>query len=313
MNIDLPYQSEWFEYYDKLGIDRYYLYYHEKEGSFYDLESHLSYFPKEKVRIQRIPLKPEYNPNQLWIDYPFSIEEDYILHVDSDEFLYLQKMNLRQFISKFPNVHYFSFLWYMCPSFSTSHASLNEILEDRTLPKYFVNYYKSMALRSHISFMGNNSHDFMIQKPVNRLLFSNDCFIIHFSYRNLYDGYYKTYFQHIKNHEDTHLNKVDFINHDVKEITCNKIPSRIITYLGEIENKNTHVYIPLHLPIQSRTNLELLESFEEHKEKFELFVKRFHYMRSLHLFVSLHISNKFIKKTIIDYSKYIRFTIPFPE
>ncbi len=308
MNIDLPYQSEWFEYYDKLGVNHFYIYYHD--STFYDLESTLTYYPKSKVVLQKIESGAIKNPNELWIEFPFTIQDDYILHVDSDEYLYLQNMKLAQFVQKFPDFQYYSFLWYMCPSHKRVHHSLQEILDDKSLHKYFALYYKSMALRSHVEFLRDNSHDFLIKKSVQKRTFSNDFFIIYFSYRNQYDCYYKTFHQRILNHVD---GKEDFIHPEKKLWELKEIPSRVLTYIGEFQNRNPKVYLPIHLHLSSTTNLPLLYSFEKDETKIQRFIERVEYLEKLYLFQNLWIQHKHIKRTIIDFAKSTPYIITFPS
>jgi hypothetical protein len=166
-----------------------------------------------------------------------------------------------------------------------------------------------MALRSHVEFLRDNSHDFLIKKRVQKHTFSNDFFIIHFSYRNQYDCYYKTFHQRILNHQDA---KEDFIHPEKRIWEIKEIPSRILTYIGEFQNRNPKVYLPIHLRLSSTTNLPLLYSFEKDETKIQSFMNRVEYLEKLSLFRNLWIQHKHIKRTIIDYAKNIHHTITFP-
>ena len=99
--------SQWFEYYDCIGINHYYLYY--VDNTFYNLEELLNYFPKNKVIIKEVTLNSISNSNDLFYDTPFIIKEDYILHIDSDEFLYLNHKNIKTFLQEYKNIDAFYF------------------------------------------------------------------------------------------------------------------------------------------------------------------------------------------------------------
>ncbi len=77
MTIDLPYYSQWLEYYDNLGFDKFYLYYIDDIFE-ENLEKILSYYPNEKITIVKINKNNIY-PDDVFKKIKFDIKEEYVL------------------------------------------------------------------------------------------------------------------------------------------------------------------------------------------------------------------------------------------
>lgn len=268
MSIDVPYLAEWFEYYDKLGITHYYLYY--IDAFYINLEKALTYFPKDKVTIRLFSQNCIQDLNTIHRVYPYKIEEDFVLHVDSDEFLYLGKgVSLPQFIEAHNEIDYFYFQWLMAPSKQEFIECLNDILKDSTSPKYLLSMTKSMARTSKITF-SNDTHSFDYNPQTTKTLRTSptETFIIHFSYRGLYDCYNKLYHQRLLNHQPNNF----LTSPTIRSMYYHDIPSRVACFLGEVDNANPKINTQLDLGIQSRTNVELLKLFEY--KQLDTFIKR---------------------------------------
>ncbi len=279
MNIDLPYMSIWFEYYIALGVKHFYLYY--VDNIFFELENILNYFPKEKVSIQNIKLDSIQDSNSVFFDYPFVIKEEYILHIDSDEYLYLNNENLYTFLEKNKNVDAFYFYWYMCPSNELIINNFNQILQNKSSKKYIIHTYKILAKNKNIQFIKGYTHDvtFLNNRNVIKKYMDTPYFLIHFSYRGIQDCYYKYIYQNLINHKDVHLHLAKFkiCDKNIQTIRVNELPSRVLVFLGELNNKNNDFQINITLPITQKSQYELydlIDKEENNKNTKLLFINR---------------------------------------
>ena len=301
MNIDLPYMSQWFEYYHFLGIDFFYLYY--VDNTFYKLEELLDYFPKNKVIIKEVKLENITNSNDLFYDIPFCIKEDYILHIDSDEFLYLDHKNIKIFLQENKIYDAFYFYWYMCPSNKIELQSLNEILKDKSNKKYFIKNYKILFKNKDFTYIKGYSHDVtFLQNNVRKKYMENPYFLIHFSYRGIYDCYYKYSYQKLLNHNDKDT-KINIINQNIKSLYIHQLPSRILVYLGEINNKNQNIEINIILPIISKNQFHLYTLFENDTINRDLFIKNIKILEKYQIYKDIIITNPNIKNHIKNISQ----------
>jgi hypothetical protein len=313
INIDLPYMSIWFEYYDNLGIDHYYLYY--IDNTFFNIEELLNYFPKNKVTIKRI--KENNNPNNVFYDDPFTIKEEYILHIDSDEYLYLNNKNIKTFLEDYKNIDAFYFYWYMCPSNNMIIHNFNEILENKNSKKYFIKNYKILFKNKDFTYIKGNSHDvtFLNNLKIIKKNMENPYFLIHFSYRGIYDCYYKYTYQKLLNHTDKD-SKINIINQNIKNCYLSQLPSRILVYLGEINNKNEDIQLNIQLNIKEKSQLNLYDLIDNlykiNKRDKELFINRIQYLLSLEIYKNIIIINPNIKNHIKNISQNMYIQIKFP-
>ncbi len=312
MNIDLPYQSQWFEYYNYLGVKHFYLYY--IDHTFLDLENILSYYPKEKITLKKVLLSSIQDSNNIFADDPFDIKEDYILHIDSDEYLYLNGLRFNSFLEKNQNIDIFYFCWYMCPSSNLMINNMNDILKSNS-KKYFIKTYKALTRNKNIKFIRGYTHDFhFTNNNMKRAFMENPFFLIHFSYRGIYDSYYKFIFQQLPNHNDLNLveNKMNILNKNINGININKLPSRISVFLGEVCNQNQDIQINIILPIFQKSQINIYKLFDQNnKEIFELYVKRIQQLLKLQLFKDIILPNMNIKNHIriqsLQYNRNIIF------
>ena len=161
MTSDIPYLPEWFEYYYRLGIDHFYLYYVDKR---YINVEHACQPHIGKNYTIRLVNPRNRDINLVLRDIPYSIKEDYCIHVDSDEFLWLNGMTLSQFVERYNTYNSFTFPWLMCPNRHAYSECLDDILKDSENPKYFVPMTKMMARTDCIQF-GNDCHSFVSRQP----------------------------------------------------------------------------------------------------------------------------------------------------
>ncbi len=316
MNIDLPYMSQWFEYYSNLGIKHFYLYY--IDNIFFEVESILHYFPKEKVSIKNINLDSIQDSNSVFYDYPFTIKEDYILHIDSDEYLYLNNENISIFLEKNKNVDAFYFYWYMCPSSQLKINNFNEVLQNKNSKKYIIRTYKILAKNKNIQFIKGYTHDvtFLNHQNIVKKYMENPYFLIHFSYRGIQDCYYKCMYQNLINHKDDYLNlaKLKICDKNIQNIKVNELPSRVLVFLGEINNKNNDFQTNIILPIFQKSQYELYDLFDKDKNNNKLlFIKRVEEINKLHLYKNVMLTNGNVKNYIKNISLHNYTIIHFSQ
>ncbi len=274
MTIDLPYYSQWLEYYDKLGFDYFYLYYIDDYFE-ENLEKVLTYYPKDKIQIIKVDKNKVY-PNAVFKKILLDIKEEYVINVDSDEFLYLGGMNVKDFLKKFKNFNYFRFNWLMAPSLNEKNNSLNDILYDKKSPKYFLAEYKSLSKTKFINFKNTRTpHDFIIKqmfkKNIKKLIslklnkniqnVNKKFFIIHFCYRDMLDCFYKQLSQTLFLVKDKTINY--FFN---DTITFKSMPKRFLVYFSEIINNNPKINnININFNLTSTIDNNYLLNILKHK------------------------------------------------
>ncbi len=315
MNIDLPYQSQWFEYYIHLGISHFYLYYVDR--TFLDIEHIVHHYPTNKISLKKIDLNLIQDSNNLFFDDPFQIKEDYILHIDSDEYLYLNNQRLSDFIKIHPNIDAFYFYWYMCPSPKLYLYNMNEVLQDTFAKKYIIKMYKVLAKNKNIAFLPGNTHDFHFvnYQPIKKYM-ENPYFLIHFSYRGICDSYYKYIYQDLPNHRDKILaeKKMNILQPSITSIFMNELPSRVAVYLAEISNRNPHIQLNITLPIREKSQINLYDLFhkgEKEKEEFDLYCKRMDQLSKQNLYRNLFLQDRNVKTYIRNQTSYIRTLLIF--
>ena len=259
MEIDIPYYSEWLEYYDKLGVDSFYLIIYDRKNL--DLKNLLKYYPEHKIKgisyINHNQFKNN-NANLVLKMNLFNITDDYLLNVDSDEFLYLDGLNIKDFISKYNDFNYFRFNWLMVPSKNDYNESLNEIFNNPSQKKYFLTQYKSMIKRSEIKKYSITPHDFECDsKLIKEFKEFNKFYIIHFSFRGKCDAYLKLKNQLLGDSTETNIkNILDYS----KELKGFQIPDRFLVFIGETINKNENVNISYNLNLDSKTDLDFIKN-----------------------------------------------------
>lgn len=297
--IDLPFYSEWLEYYDKLGVDHFYLYYVDE--AYIPLDTVASYYPRTKITIKHVTAR---NPDHLdnFIDLN-AITEDVILHIDADEFLFLKNKTIKEFLNEKGQYNAFRFPWIQCISQKLFHSSLNEILDDPSSLCYLPNIYKSAANRNLITGF-RNSHEFELTEtevPIN-LFFDPEYFIIHFRYRgylDLYNKFLHTNLTHDRRPGDTRL-----IDPEARECRLSELSMRILLYIIEVQyvkyilRKNTH--IQQRLDISSTTDISLLRTYSY--PRLDIFISRIDILSHKPIFdfnaSDLSISRLFVKQSV---------------
>jgi hypothetical protein len=306
MTIDLAYYSEWLEYYDNLGVDFFYLIYVDK--IFEDLNKILTYYPKNKIKIEY--LNADINANKAFLHVDFDIKEDFILHVDSDEFLYLQGLTLPEFLKKYDGYNSYKFNWLMAPSNKKYNECLCDILCDKESPKYFVSTYKSLAKKKDINKLSNDPHNFSFKNnDVIEFKKFNIFFIIHFSFRGMYDAYLKPKHQKIMDYLDEKMtNLCDF---SINKILFRNLPQRFIIYDGEISHKQKIIEnFDVELNIKSKSNINYLNKLIDFDE-YIIFENKFMIFNKMNLFKDLVLTDG-PKVEIMEYCiKYNNLTIDF--
>jgi hypothetical protein len=281
MEIDIPYYSEWFEYYDKLDIDSFYIIIHDVKN--FDLKNILKYYPEKKIKsIVYMDAYKHHSANDSLFCKSFTITDDYLLNIDSDEFLYLKGMNIKQFILSNSQYNYFKFNWLMVPSFYNYSNSLSELFNNNE-KKYFLNQYKSMIKIKDFNGYTLTPHDFIIPKPEQSKikLYSNfnNFFIIHFTFRGKYDAYLKLKYQFLMNKTPENLNYNNSIfDPKIKLLLGKDIPERFIIYIGEIFNKNENIKINDLLNLESKTEIDYLNKLIDKNEYDEFCVKLYKFL-----------------------------------
>ena len=332
MTMDLPYMAQWFEYYLKMGISKFYLYYIDQEDRFYDLERVPGFLLDERVVvIQKVEQASIENNNDIFWMRPFEIQETFLLHIDSDEFLYVRGLKLSEFVERFPGVDCYYFSWLMCPSPRRYVESMQSILYDRLAPQYLIaEGRKAMGRVEKIRFAQLDTHRFDI-KPgygyerdfVKKIMDfeggegegEGGCCLLHFSYRGIYDCYLKWRHQKMKTHQDDHIRASGgdaFLNREIRTFPLHEIPTRILCYLAEISNRNPKRRFAWNLGVEAVTDLELLQTlFQRDTQRETIFVARIEALLRMNLFKNLLLPPHGIKNYIKNISLYSNPSITF--
>ncbi len=193
---------------------------------------------------------------------------DFVLHIDSDEFLYLgkgntvhefiRKVNLKYTTNGSPVPNYFFFRWLMVPSRECYVEDYVKTLSDQRNPKYFVNHGKSMASTKYIDWKKTHCHHFyfLASEKSKKVVFDSNkedvlvedicetTFLIHFSYRGIYDCLNKMRFQCLNERMTNNYFKKEMIfnifDRNIHNFRSDLFHHRIIVYLGEL-NCSEHV------------------------------------------------------------------------
>ena len=285
MTIDLPYYAEWLEHHDKLGVERFYLFYADDVHA--PLRDLLGYFPSDKISIARIPkAASEFDFTRF---LPSSAPGEYTLHIDSDEMLILpQGEMIGAFIERTGSHDLYRFPWVMTPWTGVAKASLRE--QSASVPSYRVTQHKSM-IRSELIAGCGDMHDFDF-RAAPRSLFRNDAvYIQHFAARGLVDVYLRCRDQALrKNHPGDPGKLSRFLEPSLQEIRLGDIPKRLLATLGEIQCCNPrHVsFIPSNGA--SVTNHDLLAKLLSSGEM-EVFTGRWNDLLKADLFAGFSIKD----------------------
>lgn len=187
---ETPFLNEFLTYYSWLGIDHFYLVNTEIENRSV-IESAIDSSYRERVRLIDKHQEDSLNESQNRA-LPF-VKETFLLHLDMDEYLYLNGMTLRQFLiaegwdeKSMGSVECF-FNWVMSPLCDQRYAtSIKSILQKN----YFFNSAqgKSLALTRDVKKINRHEFDFIGEKRVEKYgIGRGNCFVFHVSARGIFD------------------------------------------------------------------------------------------------------------------------------
>lgn len=228
---DLPFYSQWLEYYTQIGIDEFYITGSEKYKNLSFLkEYNVKFFPciyhedeKEKMVFFTNLIKK-------------NIKQDYVLMIDVDE--YVATNNIKEIISS-KELNYF-FSWFMIPSLITEYKNMYQ--QSLDVNGFGLNQGKSLHRVSEINKVFNyhsfNAHIYNLKQT--------DISLYHFRFRGLRDIINKCYTSngYTEWHKNDHEKLKKFLSED--KINIKDIPNRIILAAAEYYcvNKKTKNTLP---------------------------------------------------------------------
>lgn len=201
---EVPYTEEWLEYHFSIGIDR--VYYISTDTDFNSVEAFFS-GSKFRSRVELLhfdDFKPGWQM-RCYNTYFHLVEEDWVLVIDIDEFLYLNGFSgISEYLGTLmQDVGQIQFPWLILMSSNYIHSRVLDILGGSE--QHMSDHVKSMVRRECSSGLGIHSHDtgrqksclssgvvhpgspkhsFLLDKPE---YFSNHPFILHFCSRGHLD------------------------------------------------------------------------------------------------------------------------------
>jgi len=268
---ETPFLNEFINYYVDLGVDHFYFVNTEP----HNLERIKSHIAAEYLNQITIINRDDTTPfNQLANTALEHIKETFMLHLDLDEFLYLNGKDLRHFISElispdadsdshFTRSHFthqaFTFRWILSPSYKYVYKdSIKNILSD--------NYFfpsrdcKTMALTKSIETIRDHTCKYkteIYKKDFN--IKDDNIFVFHVSSRGIYDIINKVQFSNLTNikrskNPSLELNKLIF-NKKYKNL-----PARFISLAFQSRSQKHIVSINHNFPaLRYITDTQLLE------------------------------------------------------
>lgn len=279
MTIDLPWYAQWLEHHERLGFSRFHLHY--CDDVHLPLEKVLGYFPGDKVTVTNLPKRLA--EIDLIRDIPCSFEADYVLYIDSDEFLILPDgEDIGTYLARHPGAEQFRFRWRMCVSDKPVSRSLSE--QAYKNPSYRVGQHKSMTRRELVSGVGD-THDPILSRPLSSPPHEEEgAFILHFASRGLIDPYLKAREQGLNNNQAGDREKlIHFMDPSVDRIEVGRIPKRVLATLGEVQCENARESVYLTPAPSAATDLGLLGRLVSPQER-EIFSKRWEDLQRANLF-----------------------------
>ena len=155
---ETPYTEEWLEYHFGLGIDR--VYYVSTDTDFTSVEAYLEGL-RCRSRVELFHFD-DFRPGwqmRCYNTYFPRIEEDWVLVIDVDEFLYLQDFpGISEYIGSMAvDIGQVQFPWLILMSGVYSHPRVFDILGESR--KHISDHVKSMVRRECSSGVGIHSHD----------------------------------------------------------------------------------------------------------------------------------------------------------
>lgn len=183
MNDEGPFISEFIAYYLRIGFDHIY---------FINTEGDDNYF-YENIAKTNCSSASVLNMPNTFVDWQEEVlnraidfvNEDWVLNVDMDEFLYVNGNNIKVYMSGIPSgVNKMRFLWLMCLSKKYTQKSVFDICEE---PIYMSNSFKSMAKKEAILRMDIHDIEIRYGDCFIARTSRNGAYILHFASRGFYD------------------------------------------------------------------------------------------------------------------------------
>jgi hypothetical protein len=287
MTIDLPWYSQWLEHHERLGFTHFHLNY--CDDVHLPADKVLAYFPEDKVTVANLPKRLA--EIDLIRDIPRTFEADYVLYIDSDEFLILPEgEDVGSFLGRHPDAEQFRFRWRMCVSDKPVSRSLAEQAD--TTAAYGVGQHKSMTRKDLLAGVGD-THDPILRRPLSSPPHEEEgTFLLHFASRGLIDPYLKAREQGLANNHAGDLEKLKrLMDPAADKIDLGMIPKRILAALGEIQCGNPRETISLTPPPSSGTEFGLLGRMVSAMER-EIFSRRWEDLKRADLFRGLTIKSQ---------------------
>lgn len=279
MTIDLPWYAQWLEHHERLGFAHFHLHY--CDDVHLPLEKVLGYFPGDKMTVTKLPKRLA--EIDLIRDIPRDFEADYVLYIDSDEFLILPEgEDIGTYLAGHPENEQFRFRWRMCVSDKPVSPSLAE--QAKKIPAYRVGQYKSITRQDLLAGVGD-THDPILRSPLSSPPHEEEgAYLLHFASRGLIDPYLKAREQGLNNnHAGDREKLIHFMDPSLDSIELDRIPKRILAALGEVQCLNTREQIALRPSPSVGTDFNLLGKLIKGRER-EIFSIRWEDLKRADLF-----------------------------
>jgi len=257
---DLPFYSQWLEYYTKIGVDKFYIIGDPLYGSLPFLKDYnVSFYPckhyddeKEKMSFFTDVVKTH-------------IQEDYVLMIDADE--YLAYTNIKEIIEDKRDLYFFS--WFMIPSLFTEYKNMHE--QSVHIKGFNLNQGKSLYRVSRIETVFNYHHfngPYHMRENLNNSLY-------HFRFRGIKDIINKccTSSGYTEWHKKDSEKLKEFLSND--RMKLENIPNRIILAAAEYYCQNKREQKKLPIDSNNNTDDSLFRyavDTDIFKARFELFL-----------------------------------------
>ncbi len=294
---ETPFLNEFLAYYKYLGINRFYLINTEPKNR----EIIAAEIPSEyREMIELIDKRPEDNLNKCPNCALPKIGEVFLLHVDMDEFLYLNGMTLQEFIVHEElhcgNAEFVEcvFSWIMSPLCNELYSpSIHAILEKR----YFFpsENGKSLARTQAIVSIKPHHFEFVGRKKVRKCYDprTSNCFVFHVSSRGIFDIINKIHYGQYNNLKKSCDPAKELF--ELIYVTSSKyLPSRFVLLSFQSKFESHLVSLDFEFPeLKHKTNVELLKEIT---------------LNGLKDLLGIEIVEKDMEKVILD--KINRYEIP---
>lgn len=214
------------------------------------------------------------NVNRAFKQFIPQIKTNFILHVDLDEYLYLNGGTVKDFLKEYPDFNYFRFQWLQVPSENLFESNLKDAISSANIHAGFngktmcINKLKGIKPHDMKLTIDKKSKIFNIKKR-NQLYF-----VIHFCSRGLYDLILKMYYQHLPNSKPANisLELQPFLHKKIK--STSEIPSRVLILMRLSSTSNLSQNMQKHIIKNLNENLPDIyvnvKKMEKHVQKMTL-------------------------------------------